>query len=702
VKHFLHRLAGSTACVAVTLAALPLACGPADTLLAPRERLVDRVHATQPGRPAPTATILDERRLVLRAHPRGVVVRGARPIVTLDARVALRARLPSGLRGAERIVLAPRVRLRDGWTPLPAHEVGIDANPTAPSVSIEVELPRASIGSTVTLVVDGIVPPAGPRTSTATAPIPIPPGSRLEFGIGILRPAWEQGPVLFSIEGCEGESCQALFGETLDPGAPEGRGWQDRAIGLDTLAGRTVSFRFETERMDGGEASFTLPAWSSPTLYTSRTRSPDDFNLVLVSLDTLRADRLPPYGYPLDTAPFVAELAEEGTVFDAFVAAATTTSHSHMTLFTSIQPSVQRELGGFGRVWPRATTLAEALRSSGFDTGAITENVVLRAQRGFGRGFDDYLENKSAAVLEGGGDATATFEMAGEWIRRHADRRFFLFLHTYQVHHPYAPPEGYRDLFPAPAAGFEPDPMLPADRAPALYDREIRVLDDQIRRLFDTLEDEGLARDTLVVLTSDHGEEFLEHGATGHGPNVHAEVVNVPLILHGPGIPRDRRVTTPVGHVDLMPTLLELVGAPRPDSVTGRSFAGLLRPDAALPEPHPVYSEAWRRPSGRRGQPGLSVRLGSRKLVREPVGSGYRYRYFDVEGDPREQNDLYAQAAAEASDLRGLLDAYPERAASTASRLSRGKPPLAPADAGPELEPDPELEERLRALGYVD
>ncbi len=680
------------------------ACARAEPWLEPQHRLADLLHSRQPASKRPSAILSDDRRPVLRGQVQVPVVRRGAAVVKADGRLLLSERLPPELRRADRLVLAPQRRIGDeGWSHMPPMMRRPEAGGWDRDLAIQLDLGRDRAGQVVRVVLEGIAPRPEIEQRIQTPSVRLPEGARLGFGFGVLRAAWGQGPVRFRLAACQSGRCEERFGETLDPREPGGQGWHDRVVDLGDLAGSDVVFRFETQLLEPADDAFSLPLWSNPTVYRETTRSPDAVNVILLSLDTLRADRLPTYGYPLDTAPFIDRLASEGTVFESFVAAATTTAPSHMTIFTSIEPSVLHKLGGLGRIWPRATTLAEALREAGFETGAITENVVLGAERGFARGFDVYRENKSAEVLDGGGDAAVTYAMARDFLREHVDRRFFLFLHTYQVHYPYVPQEGYEALFPQRAGAREPHADLPADRDPALYDREIRFLDDQLRALHATLEELGLARRTLLVITSDHGEEFLEHGGIGHAANVHAEVTNVPLILVGPGIPQGRRVSQVFGHRDLMPTLLAWLGVPAPETVRGRSFAPLLAEEAAELAPMPVYTESWRRPSAKQGNPGVAVRLAGRKLIRDPRADGDGYRYFDLTHDPREEDEHYARAPGEAADLRRRLDAYRRNARGAAAGLRKRHAATAEDRVvAPEPTPDLLQEERLRALGYVE
>jgi arylsulfatase A-like enzyme len=689
--------------LALSALALP-GCAAEEPWLEAPQRLADLLHPPRAAWRRPAAVLDDVRRTVLWAPTQAALVRRGAAVVRPDGGLRISERLPGPLRRADRLVLAPRVLFDGGeWTSLPARVVRPAERLRGRELPVELELGRERAGQPVRLLLDALEPPPGPEQRIETPAIVVPPQARLDFAIGVLPAAWPQGPVRFELAVCEGERCQSRFEARLDPDEAEGRSWNERAVDLADLAGRSVRLRFDARLERPGPDAFSLPLWANPTVRVAAERRPEALNVILLSLDTLRADRLPTYGHPLATAPFLDSLASRGTVFESFTAAATTTAPSHMTLFTSIEPSVLHRLSGLGRIWPRATTLAEALRGAGFETAAINENVVLDAERGFARGFDFYRENKSVEVLEGGGDAARTYAMAKQFLAAHTDRRFFLFLHTYQVHYPYVPEPGYEALFPEPPAGAEPRPGLPPDRDPALYDREIRFLDDQIRELVAALEEHGLAERTLLVITSDHGEEFLEHGGIGHAANLHAEVTEVPLILVGPGIPEGRRVSQAFGHRDLMPTLLEWLGVPTPATVRGRSFAALLGPEPGRLAPAPVYTESWRRPSAKRGDPGVAVRLGGRKLIRDPRDGEVVYRYFRVDEDPLEREDRAAAAAGEAAALRRDLEAYRGEARRVAATL-RGRHGAGPEDREvvPEVKPDLLQEERLRALGYVE
>jgi arylsulfatase A-like enzyme len=541
-------------------------------------------------------------------------------------------------------------------------------------------------------------------TERTTEPVLVPADAWLEFAMGMLLPRWGYDPVEFAVEACEEERCERVFAEVFDPA--DGEAWRDRRVRLAGLAGTMRRFRFLARRL-AETAPFSLPVWGNPTLYAEVPRPAGARNVILLSVDTLRADHLPSYGYARDTAPFLDErFARGGTLFENPVAAATITTPSHASIFTSLQPAAHGTIDGMKVIPKHIPTLPELVRAAGLDTAGITEDGWLGIRHGFGRGFDVFQENRSAQIMSPDGQVDRTFAEAAGWLERNRDKRFFLFLHTFQVHSPYAPPPRYAELFAEPGAGTQPAHERDRDG----YDREIRYTDDELRALFARLEELGLASDTVFIATADHGEAFLEHGLVEHSGRLHEEVVRVPLLLAGPGIPAGRRVAVPVAHIDLLPTILELLAIPAPGWIQGRSLVGLATgrdPESAFAD-RALFSETRMRTAlaeGRRqvpfAAPAFMVRRGSRKLLRYPDGAGgFRYELYDVASDPGERRDLHASEAAAAAGLRALLDGY--EAAGRAHReeidASAGV-----ADAPPEaVSLDPAQQEKLRALGYLE
>ncbi len=312
--------------------------------------------------------------------------------------------------------------------------------------------------------------------------------------------------------------------------------------------------------------------------------------IILISIDTLRADHLGAYGYARQTSPFFDELAQRGTLFERAIVQLPGTLPSHMSIFTGLYPAEHGVYPPDSVLACDVPTLPEVLRAHGLRTAGFTEGGYVDGHYGFSRGFESFDDK----VPKGRRDIEITFERGLEFLRGlRSDERFFLFLHSYVVHDPYYPLAPYSRLFwegPAPAGAFDPTgPNLaeanrgerPVDQQTAeyyaaLYDSGIRYLDDQLAAFFARLDELGLTDEATIVLTSDHGEEFLEHGKLVH-LQIYQETVRVPLLVLEPGRSSGARVEALVESVDLAPTLWELANVAEVPAVSGRSLVHLLR-----------------------------------------------------------------------------------------------------------------------------
>jgi hypothetical protein len=310
--------------------------------------------------------------------------------------------------------------------------------------------------------------------------------------------------------------------------------------------------------------------------------------VILISIDALRADQLGPYGYGRPTTPFLDRLAERSTVFENAFAQVPATLPSHMSMFTGLYPSEHQVQPPSSVLSDQIRTLPEILRKAGFRTFGHTEGGYVQGGYGFARGFEEWTDTPYAHDT----DVERTFQAGLDSLARvKPGERFFLFLHSYTVHDPYDPPPAYRDLpwmGPRPAGAFDPSGpnfasfnqrRLAAKPAAiewyrGLYDAGIRYLDDRLAAFFAELERSGLSEDTLVILTSDHGEEFGEHGYLVH-TQAYPECLRIPLIVVAPGRP-GARVARVVETVDFAPTLYELTGVAPPPGLSGESLAATI------------------------------------------------------------------------------------------------------------------------------
>jgi arylsulfatase A-like enzyme len=425
-------------------------------------------------------------------------------------------------------------------------------------------------------------------------------------------------------------------------------------------------------------------------------------NLLLVSLDTVRRDHTSVYGYERETTPRLERFAEEGVRFELAYAPSATTGPTHATLFTSLHPITHGVVKNARVLKPGLVTLAERLGEAGFATGGIVSSYVLAARFGYAQGFaswDDRFDPATATVRnqswEGAPvevfDRTAdvTTARALAWLdeARPRERPFFLFVHYFDPHAPWVPPLEHARRFP-PADG--PGESLRA--LVARYDAEIAFTDEQVGVLLDGLEARGLARDTLVAITADHGEGLMQHGLLMHGAQIHEEQVRVPLLLRWPGrLPAGRVIEGPVALIDLAPTLLELAGVP-PDpalEAQGRSLVPVLEGREAVDATRPIF--LFRQHYERGFDSGVpvagmqyGVRVGDWKLILGPE-EGTRL-LFDVARDPTERRDLAAEEPERAAALEAEIRAL---------RLEHTR------DAAPAAISEEDVE-RLRALGYVE
>jgi arylsulfatase A-like enzyme/Flp pilus assembly protein TadD len=403
---------------------------------------------------------------------------------------------------------------------------------------------------------------------------------------------------------------------------------------------------------------------------------PRPADVLLVTLDTLRADRLGSYGYAAGSTPHLDALAARGLRFVRAATVVPLTLPAHSSLMTGTFPAHHgvRDNGGF-YLGEEARTLAEVLAEAGYRTGGFVGAFVLDSRWGIAQGFDEFFDDFDLAKYEGapGMDAiqrpgSAVVERALRWLAPEEDdgRPFFAWVHLYDPHTPYEAPKPFRSRFPPTRSGA--------------YDAEIAAADAQVGRLVGALAAAGRLDDTLVVVLSDHGEMLGEHDELTHGFFVYEAAVRIPLLIAGPGIPA-ANIDEQVRIVDVMPTVLARLGIEAPAGVQGVDLWPLVR-GASLGLP--ALAESWF-PRYHYGWSELrAIRHGPYKLIRAP-----RPELYDLDRDPRELDNLAEREPERAADLERTLARF-ERAVTSEAAVRRG----------PEAT-DPETAERLRALGYL-
>lgn len=315
--------------------------------------------------------------------------------------------------------------------------------------------------------------------------------------------------------------------------------------------------------------------------------------MLIVVVDALRMDHLSLYGYDRPTSPNLEALAGTGLAFENHLSHGSHTVPSTVSLMTSQLPAehgyVHPHGGSFLKSPPvvrdELVLLAEVFRAAGYATAAFVANPFLKKKSRFDQGFDEYVfhPQDDPGGQDGPGGRRLN-RLALEWLRLYDERRdgpFFVYLHYMDVHNPYEAPEGYRGRYPKPPRGrvvYRNGPSPDVDKRDlaatvAAYDEQIHLVDDLLRELLDELDRSRRRRDTIVVFTADHGDEFLEHGGLGHGTSVYGELLRVPLVISYPaGLDSGRRVGHRTQHLDLAPSLLELAGIDPPESFRGGSL----------------------------------------------------------------------------------------------------------------------------------
>ncbi len=576
--------------------------------------------------------------------------------------------------------------------------------PGATVPAFQVAVPPALVGESALITLVARELPRETVVAENVGPWPVRIGDRLEFGFGVESAAWDDDfpPARFRVVGvADGLEPLVLFDRRIDP-ARDSRDqrWHDASIGLDALAGKNVLFRFEAESLAGSQdvtVPRSLPVFANPLLRIARTGDRKRPNIILISLDTLRAASVSAYGYRHPTTPGLDErVARAGAVVRHAVVPAPFTPPSHMTMLTGLHPCAHGVQNRDGILAPEDLLLAEILRADGYDTAAFTENAYVVAGAGFARGFDTYVEKREDAAASPG-FGVETFGAAAQWLEGRAHEPFFLFVHTYQVHKPYTPPRGYRHLF-----GSFPDDDERKQRwkdDQQAYDQEIRYADDLLGQFLDVLDARGLADDTIVVVTSDHGEEFGHHRWGGHGFGLYEDAILVPMIFRAPGLIEPGTVVDPqVGLVDLVPTLADLAGVSLPADVQGQSFAPLLRGEGAGAfAERPLVSRAV-------GFHIVSVRTSELKFIRTGEAPDFQGELFLLDSDPGELRPVdkadYEKGLAivrealvqDERECKAYRDAHP---------VTGGKDSLF------EHRPDwlinrNEIQKKLRSLGYAE
>jgi len=434
-----------------------------------------------------------------------------------------------------------------------------------------------------------------------------------------------------------------------------------------------------------------------------------DCNVILISIDTLRADHLGCYGYHKNTTPNIDRFSKDSVLFKTSVAHAPSTLPSHASIFTALIPSHHGAFFKKTGIPQELVTIAEFLKDNGYKTISYNGGGSVASEYGFDQGFDLYHSpgrglskferilkriSKRIFLLDDstGGHLAEQVNFAIDWIDNNPDRKFFLFLHTYEVHHPYTPKQGYLDLFEKNYSGNLPKNIYRGllkeinngeikinkedqEHIINTYDAEIRFMDDGFLLLENFLREKDIYDDTIIIFTSDHGEEFGEHGRMGfHSHSLYDELLLVPLIIKFPNSKYASKVVDEqVRSIDILPTLLDILdirglnafeGVSLIDLITGKTldplFAVSEQDDQAKKRPTSIRTKKW-------------------KL--------YGSKLFNLESDPLENNDVSNENKAVKDFLRFKLN----------NILKQRKIP-----STNKVILDETTKEELKALGYIE
>jgi len=431
--------------------------------------------------------------------------------------------------------------------------------------------------------------------------IPIPAGRpALHFGLGVAGKTPVTFRILIGPEKAGPAKSQLFSRQVSDPDQ-----WEDAEADLSAYAGTTAHIVLESASSAAGAVGF----WANP-LVLDRTLSRRP-NVLLYVVCTLRPDHTSLYGYARETTPYLKQLGASSAVFDDAIAQAPWTKASVPSILTSLQAYAHGLVNESDTIPRGAATMAEQLRAAGYVTASIVANPFAGRASGLDRGFDYVMEypvvqRQRTDAVDRGTDSAAINRAVMPWLERHRDEPLFLFVLSTDPHAPYRPPAEFEKQFANPAEteqfnqdyaklhdiraygggatvnraeirakGIDPDAFL--RRAVDRYDGEIAHNDRSIESLTGKLKDLGLLDNTLVIVASDHGEEFWEHGLGAHGHSLYSELIHVVLMMWNPKlIPHARRVNDTVQLVDILPTVLDLLGLQPATGIEGRSLAPLL------------------------------------------------------------------------------------------------------------------------------
>ncbi len=525
----------------------------------------------------------------------------------------------------------------------------------------------------------------------------IPGNARLDFALGMIRKnVYNSGKykIRLSVKVEDGSGMTHDYSVRQDY-YTNGK-WKEFRAELDKFAGKKARISFKALLPAGEIVPDSPPVFllGNPVIHSKRSLG--EMNVILISLDTLRADHLGSYGYSRNTSPAIDRFAEKGTLFKNAVTAAPWTLPGHISMLTGLYPGeggyrqfrfqtndeMWEAHANYSRLSHEVDSISEILKRNDYQTAALVLGGPVGVHHWFDQGFEEYGEK--AYMLR---DAAKEVKLANEWLEKNHENKFFLFFHLFEIHDPYT-----HEIFD----DFNKDNNI--DEIIARYDSGILYTDRQLDKFFRKLEELGLMEHTLVIITSDHGENFApdmiinDHG--NHGRTLYDCELMVPMICVGGSFPAETLVEDQVRTIDIVPTILDQIGLPQPENIRGLSMLNLAegmknRERAAYAEGILLLREIADK---------HALRTNRHKLIKNTADKinpdVIPYEFYDLKNDPLEKENKYRSAGSVFRTMLSGLEAIIESVRARGNLL-----PVPNAEGKSQSNED--LLNQLRNLGYV-
>jgi arylsulfatase A-like enzyme len=519
----------------------------------------------------------------------------------------------------------------------------------------------------------------------------VPEGGFLNFGMGILSP---QKTVTFSVWLKDRNKGKKLFQQHIT----DSERWFDASFEIPPQDNKDILLKFKCDSKQSGCIAF----WSNP-YFIGKDAKVEKPNVIVYLIDALRADSLGAYGYHRKVSPYMDKIAQQGVLFLNCYSASSWTRPAVPSLLTSLYPPAHGVSDYIFQLPDSVETLAEILRAHGYLTAMMTDNPHVGSTANMQQGFDFLLEQPAVSGLFKSRDkdiwlahnsAALLNEKVFPWLEHSHHMPFFLYIHNMDVHAPYIPPPPFNDIFDAgyqgkingtfdKEVGFRQSKTAEDVRhVKALYDSEIRNVDEYFHRLMVKMKNLKIENNTFFIITADHGEEFLDHNGWNHGRTLFNELLNIPLILYYPDkLPGSKRIKTPVSIVDVMPTILDVLNIECNSYADGESLLPIINGDKRRDEY--IFSSYKRR--------FISVIDFPWKLIFDLRTS--HVELYNLQDDPKEKRNLFEQRSELVKKYSDIIMKWWQKQRKTLMFFQN--------NSVQRIEIKPEELEALKALGYI-